>query len=177
MSLSGHFSRPLQLGDHVIPSHLRIDLSDSDPAGLLRGGIGILVHYFKPQPRLDQLDKLTGIVQHTTGEYTVSQKTVQYPALRIGESRERYGYMNWFPRSSQLTSVVRAGEPATIWTDSGNNKFIWQIEQNGQTLVRYEEIRDAIIANNQAEIILGPLVLLLGVYFTYTAIRERRAPN
>ena len=147
------------------------------PLACFAGGIGILVHYFKPQPRLDQLDKITGIVEHTTGEYNVSQKTVQYPALRIGESRERYGYMNWFPRSSQLTSVVRAGEPATIWTDSGNNKFIWQIEQNGQTMVRYEEIRDAIIANKQAEIFLGPMVLLLGVYFSYTAIRERRAPH
>jgi len=80
-----------------------------------------------------------------------------------GSSKNRFKYLDWFPNSGNITSLVREGEEATVWTDMKENQWVWQIEQGGRVVVDYSEIRAAVGSNKQFDLILGLCLIGVGV--------------
>ena len=127
--------------------------------GCLIAGVSLLVRsylYSRPTP-LESLQKVTGTVKLETG----IRGDEEYPVLVI--DRERYKYLDWFPNADTLPTTLRSGETISIWTDAKTNRWVWQIERNGEQLVPYAAVHDAVAANKAWDPVLGVFVFVLGI--------------
>lgn len=140
--------------------------------GCLIGGPVLLVRGFTPLPSLEKLEKVSGIVRFDTGSRSTRRSRTEYPVLTIAGVPTRFAYLDWFPRSNRLTSLVRAGENVTIWTDRGRHDWVWQIEQGGQVIIPYAEVRNAIQSNEQWNWLFGCGLIALGIVVSVKLYRE-----
>ena len=134
----------------------------------LCGAYIILNRYFSEIPAIDELEKVSGIVQFETESKGGGNK---YLVMVVGD--ERCKYLSWFPHADKMRALVRAGRPATIWTDKGANDWVWQIEQDDALVVRYADMRNAAASNKRFGWLLGGLMILMAGHSVFKLYRIR----
>ena len=127
--------------------------------GLIAGVLLLIRASLHSQPTpLESLQKVTGSVKLETG----TRGDEEYPVLVI--DRERYKYLDWFPHADELPKTLRSGETISIWTDAKANRWVWQIERNGEQIVPYAAVHDAVAANKAWDPFFGIFMIVLGIF-------------
>lgn len=145
----------------------------------LVGGVVLILHPFAVVPALDELTKVTGEVTVVMETRRTRYTSPQYPVLTVRGSSGRYKYLDWFPRAEEIPAMLNPGDRVTLWTDAGKLDWVWQIERDGQIIIPYQDVRDAVAANWLFYPILGVVVLSIGVgaaYFLYRSYATPPAP-
>lgn len=109
--------------------------------GCLASGTYLMVRQMweAPLPAKEVLQAVSGTLQLETGVRTSRRSWTEYPVLVIGG--QRYTYMEWFPDADTLPDRIRTGDTVSILADA-ENKWVWQIERNGEVIVPYAAVRE-----------------------------------
>ena len=142
--------------------------------GCLIGSVFLFVRCLSGLPALKDLTEVSGVVRFGMETVRSRRSTTDYPVLILDGSPTRYKYLVWFPKSDEITRLVRAGAPVTIWTDKGRNDWVWQIEQYGELVVPYSDIRHAAWKNQQFDWIAAGVMLVLGIAATVGLFRQHK---
>lgn len=141
----------------------------------LIGGIVLLLRSFSEPIPIEKLEKVSGKVRLDYDTRSYRGFSEQYPVFVIKGSR--YKYLDWFPNAEGITSLVRDGEEVTIWTDRGDNNWVWQIEQNGQIVIPYSEVRNAIASNTRFDWLWGGGLFSIGIVGIVMFFRQSSQVN
>jgi len=128
-------------------------------------------------PTLEQLTKVSGIVQLDTEVRSTRRSRTTYPVLIVSGAATRYKYLDWFPRSEEIPQLVQTGRPVTLWTDADAINYVWQIEQEGKIVIPYDDIRGAIVANNKYNWLFGVGGIVLGLGAAFGLYRQLAPPD
>lgn len=131
--------------------------------GCLIAGPVLVFRFFSELPTLEDLTKVSGIVQFHTETRSTRRTTTTYPVLIIDDVPTRFKYLDWFPKADTITTLVRANDKVSIWTDRGGNDWVWQIEQDGKLVVPYSAIRNAVESNRRDDWLFGGEAFILGI--------------
>jgi hypothetical protein len=142
-------------------------------AGCLVAGPLLVYRHFAGLPQFDELSKVAGTVGVETTTRTTRYAKHRHPVLVVSGSSTRYSYLDWFPRVEEIPRLLKDGDEVTLWIEPGRN-WVWQIERGGEQLVSYQEIRDAVAANERFNLLIGSAVFLLGVAAAFMLYRSRR---
>jgi len=125
----------------------------------------------QPPPTKAQLIAFEGIVS-SVSTATRSPSPVTYPVLHLAGDREGFGYLDWFPRPERI-SELKPGDRVRLLSDTPNgNRWIWNLEKDGRTVIAYDEVFATVRYNNSADPYIALLLLLVGGYLVFSFIRS-----
>ncbi len=134
----------------------------------------LLIRSATSLPELAELEQVEGDLRLEIGSRGTRRRT-SYPVLRLGQHATPFAYLDWFPNSSELARGLQQGVPAKIWSDRGGNDWVWQIEQDGNIVVAYADVRAAIEHNNRFDVWFGIGAFGLSLAAAWMLRRVRRA--
>ena len=127
-------------------------------------------------PTKSQLAAFEGIVS-SVKMATRSPSPVTYPVLYLSGEREGFGYLDWFPNPERI-SGLKPGDRVRLLSDTPNgNRWIWNLEKDGRTVVAYEGVLAAVRYNNSADPYIVLILSLMGGYLLFSFVRSLRKPG
>jgi hypothetical protein len=121
-------------------------------------------------PSFDDLEKVVGAVEF---EEEARASGREHLVLVVGKSSNRFKYLEWFPKAEFLTFLIKPGEDCAVWTDRDREGWVWQIEQHGETLISYDDVRAAVCSNQRLDWLFGAILVLVGIFGAVALYRQR----
>jgi hypothetical protein len=113
-------------------------------------------------PKKEQLAVIQGTVQNIREVKRTEDKT--HPLLFIEGRPDPFFYLDWFPQPERIYQEVKAGDRVRLLSDTGTgNRWIWELEKDGRTIVAYQEVLGAVRANNRYDPYLALALGIAGV--------------
>lgn len=144
-------------------------------AGCLIGGVICLYRFFSGVPALERLIVIEGQVASADLETRRSRRSGgQYLAVRLREERDAFNYPDWFPEFDRMTRALAVGDRVKMWVDEGRNDWIWQMERNGERVVSFDQVAEAVKDNNRFGGIVGFGLVAVAAIVLVIAVRRWR---
>jgi hypothetical protein len=127
--------------------------------------------FMHPLPTKAQLTAFEGTVSDVR-MVPRSPSPVTYPMLHLVGESGGFGYLDWFPEPERI-SQLKPGDRVRLLSDTPNgNRWIWNLEKDGRTVVPYDEVFAAVRYNNRFDPYLALVVALLGGFMLFSFIKS-----
>jgi len=124
-----------------------------------------------PPPTKAQLRAFEGTVSHVR-LVPRSPSPVTYPILYLVGETEGFGYLDWFPNPERI-SGLKPGEHVRLLSDTPNgNRWIWNLEKDGRTVVAYDEVLASVRYNNSVDPYIALILALMGGYLAWSFVKS-----
>jgi len=124
-----------------------------------------------PPPTKAQLTAFEGTVSHVR-MVPRSPSPVTYPMLHLVGEADGFGYLDWFPEPERI-SQLKPGDQVRLLSDTPNgNRWIWNLEKDGRTVVCYDQVLATVRYNNSADPYIALVLALMGSYLLFYFVRS-----
>jgi hypothetical protein len=109
---------------------------------LVLWGCSILwAHYGNLIPERETLKQISGRFEGFETEVVAKSYGQEASIIRIKGKNGRYLYPSWYPKVDEVLSGLNAGDWIDVLSDVGDRYFVWELRQNGETVIDYALIR------------------------------------
>ena len=137
--------------------------------GGLVGEFGFLFVGLKSPKTIDELKTFEKPISDIWEE---ENKISSHNVIRFTGRNGNYKFMEWSPHQDLIDDEVAIGETIKVWSDVGDNYWIWKIEKNGQILLSYEEFMRSMKTNKYGSIAASIFAFIVSGVAAWALVKQ-----
>ena len=137
--------------------------------GGLLGGFGFLFVGLKSPKAIGDLKTFENPISDIWEE---ENKISSHEVIRFTGRNGNYKFMGWSPHQDLIDDEVAIGETIKVWSDVGDNYWIWKIEKNSQVLLSYDEFLSSMKTNKYGGIAASIFAFIVSGVAAWALVKQ-----